>query len=93
MSCSCGHSDLDIEQLEATFNAAVEAGHTTAERAAKEIVPVRAAREMAQEIITRLEPRHISGWASLTHVLETALDQARTAQGLGKPGDFRPPLL
>jgi len=86
MSCTCEHSDPDIEQLEATFRAAVEVGHTTAERAEKEIVPVRAAREMACDIIIRLEPRHIGGFASLIEILEKAMSDALLGRDRHKPG-------
>lgn len=89
MSCSCGHSDLGLEQLEVAQRAAVKAGHMTEEQAAVTIGTVRAAREAAQETITRLEPRHISGWSSLIHILEEALERARVGRDiLGKEKPF-----
>jgi hypothetical protein len=77
MPCSCGHCDLDIEGLKKSAEAAVAGGHVTAETAAANIRAVTGAREMARDIISQLEPRHISGWASLITILETVLANAR----------------
>jgi len=46
------------------------------------------ARVEAAETIVRLEPRHITGYASLIQILETALMRARVQQALCKPGGF-----
>lgn len=93
MSCSCGHCDLGLEDLEAMRQAAVAAGHMTAEQAEKTIAPVKAAREVAGEAITRLEPRHISGFPMLITILETALQEARAQQWISEiRGEPQKPL-
>lgn len=46
------------------------------------------ARAEAAETIARLEPRHITGYAHLIQILETALMRARVQRDLCKPGGF-----
>jgi len=77
MSCSCGHNDLGLEELGVGQRAAVAAGHMTADQAEKVTAAVKAAREVAQDAITRLEPRHISGFPMLLEILEKIQMTAR----------------
>ena len=84
---SCHHEDLGLEELERADRAAVAAGHLTTEQAAVVTKAVRSARESARETIVRLEPQHITGYAHLIKILETALQEARAQQWISEIRD------
>ncbi len=84
---TCHHEDLGLEELERADQAAVAAGHMTAEQAAAVTKTVKSARQIARDTIVRLEPRHIGGFPSLIVILETALKEARAQQWISEIRD------
>ncbi len=69
---------LGLRDLAREKQAAVAAGHMTAEQATGITEEVKAARELAQNIIARLNPQHVGSFPTLIAILESALENART---------------
>ena len=53
------------------------------------IKSVRSARVTARDIMNKLEPRHIAGWAELVGILEESLKSAKFSAGIEGLSTFR----